>query len=148
MAGAHREDPGGGRLIAPTLVEHAAAGQAFKVRFEQHHGSVRAYVPDGRDSLEVSVAMWHLLGEHCRAHGATRLLVVEDLDGTVPFEQIDAVIAAMADAGFGAIRTAFVELQDDLQGSEHGSILASERGVEVYVTNDEFVARHWLMYGE
>ena len=64
--------------------------------------------------------MWHLLGTHCRTHGATRLLVVEDLDGTVPLEQIDDVIAAMADAGFGAIRTAFVELQDDLQGSEHG----------------------------
>jgi len=135
-------------LIAPTLVEHDAAGQPFKVRFEQHHGYVRAYVHEGRDSLEVSIAMWQMLGTYCRAHGATRLLVVEDLDGTVPLEQVDTVIAAMADAGFGAIRTAFVELQDDLQGSEHGSILASERGVQVYVTNDEFVARHWLMYGE
>ena len=120
MAGAHRENPGGGRVIAPILVEHDAQGQAFKVRFEQHHGYVRAYVHEGRDSLEVSTAMWHLLGTHCRTHGATRLLVVEDLDGTVPLEQIDDVIAAMADAGFGAIRTAFVELQDDLQGSEHG----------------------------
>ncbi|MUV14474.1 hypothetical protein [Noviluteimonas gilva] len=135
-------------MIAPILVEHDAQGHAFKVRFEQHHGYLRAYVHEGRDSLEVSTAMWHLLGQHCRTHGATRLLVVEDLDGTVPLEQIDDVIAAMADAGFAAIRTAFVELQDDLQGSEHGSILASERGVNVYVTNDEFVARHWLMYGE
>ena len=135
-------------MIAPTLVEHDADGQRFKVRIEQQHGYLRAYVHDGRDSLEVSIAMWKLLAEQCAKHGARRLLVVEDLDGTVAPELIDQVIAHMADEGFADIRTAFVEMQDDLQGSELGSILASERGVQVYVTNDEFVARHWLMYGE
>ena len=135
-------------MIAPTLVEHDADGQRFKVRIDQHHGYLRAYVHDGRDSLDVSKAMWSLLADHCRTHGARRLLVVEDLDGTVAPELIDQVIAHMADEGFADIRTAFVEMQDDLQGSELGSILASERGVQVYVTNDEFVARHWLMYGE
>ena len=134
-------------MIAPILVEHDVDGQGFKVRFEQQHGYLRAYVHEGRDCLDVSIAMWRLLAEHCRQHGVRKLLVIEDLDGTVPPDQIEVVIDAMADFGFANIRTAFVELQDDLQGSELGSILASERGVEVYVTNDEFVARHWLMYG-
>jgi hypothetical protein len=135
-------------LIAPQLIEHTVDGQGFKVSLEHRPGFLRAYVHDGRDSLAVSQAMWTLLADQCRAHKASRLLVIEDLEGTVEPEHIDAVIATMADVGFGQIRTAFVEMQDDLQGSEMGSIIASERGVQVFVTNDEFVARHWLLYGD
>ena len=131
-------------MIAPILVD----GEGFKVRIEQQHGYLRAYVHGGRDSLAVSIAMWKLLAEQCALHGAKRLLVVEDLESTVDAADIDKVIDAMAEFGFARIRTAFVEMQDDIQGSELGSILASERGVRVHVSNDEVVARHWLMYGD
>ena len=130
-------------MIAPVLVD----GEGFKVRIEQQHGYLRAYVHGGRDSLAVSIAMWKLLAEQCALHGAKRLLVVEDLESTVDPDDIGKVIDAMAEFGFARIRTAFVEMQDDLQGSELGSILASKRGVRVHVSNDEVVARHWLMYG-
>ena len=63
-------------------------------------------------------------------------------------EDVEKVIDAMATFGFASIRTAFVEMQDDLQGSEHGGILMTERGMAIHVSNDEFAARHWLMYGE
>ena len=131
-------------MIAPVLVD----GEGFKVRIEQQHGYLRAYVHDGRDSVAVSIAMWKLLSEQCALHGAKRLLVVEDLESTVDPDDIGKVIDAMAEFGFARIRTAFVEMQDDLQGSELGSILASERGVRVHVSNSEVVARHWLMYGD
>ena len=101
---------------------------------------------DGRDSLDVSIAMWKLLAEQCRAHGAKRLLVVEDLESTVAPEDIDKVIDAMEAFGFAQIRTAFVEMADPA-GSEMGGILASERGVSIYISSDEVAARHWL-YGE
>ena len=131
-------------MIAPVLID----GEGFKVRLEHQYGYLRAYVHDGRDSLAVSIAMWKLLAEQCALHGAKRLLVVEDLESTVDAADIDKVIDAMAEFGFARIRTAFVEMQDDIQGSELGSILASERGVRVHVSNDEVVARHWLMYGD
>jgi hypothetical protein len=131
-------------VIAPALVD----GDGFKVRIEHHHGYLRAYVHDGRDSLEVSIAMWKLLAEQCRKHNARRLLVLEDLDGTVEVDNIDKVIDAMVEFGFEQIRTAFVELQSDQQGSELGAILLTERGVRIHVGGDEFAARHWLMYGE
>ena len=44
-------------MIAPILVD----GEGFKVRIEQQHGYLRAYVHGGRDSLAVSIAMWKLL---------------------------------------------------------------------------------------
>ncbi|UHQ19226.1 hypothetical protein LVB87_13705 [Lysobacter sp. KIS68-7] len=136
-------------MIVPTLLEHVLdSGESFKVRLEQQHGFLRAYVHEGRDSLAVSIAMWKLLAEQCALHGARKLLVIEDLDATVDRDDVPKVIDAMADFGFASIRTAFVEMQDDLQGSEHGGILLTERGIAIHVSNDEFVARHWLMYGE
>ena len=131
-------------MIAPALVD----GEGFKVRFEHHHGYLRAYVHDGRDSLDVSIAMWKLLGEQCRLFNARRLLVLEDLEGTVDVAEIPKVIDAMEAFGFAHIRTAFVEMQSDLAGSEMGGILASERGVSIYISSDEVAARHWLVYGE
>lgn len=131
-------------MIAPVLVD----GTGFKVRIEQKHGYLRAYVHEGRDSLDVSIAMWKLLAEICEKHGAKRLLVVEDLESTVAAEDIGKVIDAMAEFGFAQIRTAFVEMQSDLAGSEMGGILATERGVSIYISGDEVAARHWLVYGE
>ena len=131
-------------MIAPTLVD----GEGFKVRFEQHPGYLRAYVHDGRDSLDVSIAMWKLLGEQCRLFNARRLLVLEDLEGTVDVAEVPKVIDAMIEFGFADIRCAFVELASDQQGSEHGAILLTERGMRIHVGGDEFAARHWLMYGD
>lgn len=136
-------------MIAPTLLEQVLdTGERFKVRIEQQHGYLRAYVHEGRDSLAVSIAMWKLLAEECERHGARKLLVIEDLDDTVDRADVPKVIEAMAGFGFANIRVGFVEMQDDLQGSEHGSILLTERGMAIHVSNDEFAARHWLMYGE
>ena len=131
-------------MIAPTLVD----GEGFKVRFEQHPGYLRAYVHDGRDSLEVSIAMWKLLGEQCRKLNIRRLLVLEDLEGTVDVAEVPKVIDAMIEFGFADIRCAFVELGSDQQRSEHGAILLTERGMTTHVGGDEFAARHWLMYGD
>ena len=131
-------------MIAPTLVD----AEGFKVRFEHHHGYLRAYVHDGRDSLDVSIAMWKLLGEQCRKLNIRRLLVLEDLEGTVDVAEVPKVIDAMIEFGFADIRCAFVELGTDQQGSEHGAILLTERGMTTHVGGDEFAARHWLMYGD
>ena len=136
-------------MIAPEVIDCALVdGEGFKVRIEQQHGYLRAYVHDGRDSLAVSIAMWKTLAEQCRRHGARRLLVIEDLESTVDPADIGKVIQAMADFGFADIRCAFVELQSDQQASEHGAILLTEHGMRTHVGGDEFAARHWLMYGE
>jgi hypothetical protein len=122
-------------------------GPGFRIRFQQESGFLRAHVFDGVDSIEVSEAMWRLLGAECRASGMDRLLVLEDLEATVDIGELGRVIQAMEAAGFRYIRTAFVELRDDIQGSEHGGILCLERGMLIRVFSDETEARRWLMYG-
>lgn len=118
------------------------------MRVDAHDGYLRAHVDDGVDSLAVSIAMWKMLSEQCRLHAARRLLVIEDLRDTVELADIDAVIEAMEGFGLADIRIAFVELQADIQGSEHGQVLALERNITVMAFTNEAEARRWLLYGE
>lgn len=123
-------------------------GPGFRIRYDGEPGYLRAHVYDGTDSLQVSMAMWRMLGEECRAGGAQRLLVLEELDSTVDLADVTQVIDSMVDAGFRAVRVAFVELLEDIQGSEHGEILCLERGIVIRTFSEEDAARRWLVYGD
>lgn len=122
-------------------------GPGFKIRFDDEPGYLRAYVHDGVDSLDVSMAMWMLLGQECQQRGVTRLLVLEDLESTVAMEDIATVVQAHVQAGMQRVRTAFVELRDDVQGSELAQIISNEHGIDNRVFTDEGEARRWLLYG-
>jgi hypothetical protein len=54
----------------------------------------------------------------------------------------------MEQAGMARFRCAFVELRDDIQGSELGEILCRERGMTVRIFSQEAQARRWLIYGD
>lgn len=123
------------------------AGPGFRIRFDDESGYLRGYVFDGTDSREVSMAMWSMLAAECRATGDTRLLVLEDLLSTVDPPEIESVVDSMCHAGLGGVRIAFVELRDDIQGSEYGEIMCRERGMDIRVFSNETEARRWLVYG-
>ena len=122
-------------------------GPGFRICFDDEPDYLRAYVFDGTDSLEVSCAMWHMLGEECRIVSARRLLVLEDLLSTVDAADIEQVVDAGFEAGLGDVRVAFVELRDDIQGSELGETICVERGMEARTFSNEVEARRWLIYG-
>ena len=122
-------------------------GPGFKVCYEDEPSYLRAYVFDGTDSVEVSIAMWRMLAAEGAAVGATRMLILEDLVSTVGLEDLAAVIDGIEAAGMGRFRSAFVELRDDIQGSELGEIMLQERGITIRIFSNETEARHWLLYG-
>ena len=122
-------------------------GPGFKVCYEDEPGYLRAYVFDGTDSVEISIAMWRMLASEAAAVGVTRMLILEDLVSTVGLEELAAVIDGIEAAGMGRFRSAFVELRDDIQGSELGEIMLQERGITIRIFSNETEARHWLLYG-
>ena len=122
-------------------------GPGFKVCYEDEPGYLRAYVFDGTDSAELSIAMWRMLAAEGAAVGATRMLILEDLVSTVGLEDLGTVIDGIEAAGMGRFRSAFVELRDDIQGSELGEIMLQERGITCRIFSNETEARHWLLYG-
>ena len=87
-----------------------------------------------------------MLGDECKAVSASRLLVLEDLLSTVEIVNIERVVEASA-AAVNGVRTAFVELRDDIQGSELGETMCLERGMDVRTFSNEVEARRWLIYG-
>ena len=121
-------------------------GPGFKVCYEDEPSYLRAYVFDGTDSVEVSIAMWRMLAAEAAAVGATRIMVLEDLLSTVDLQELGQVIDAIEAAGMGRFRSAFVELRDDIQGSELGEIMLQERGITIRIFSNETEARHWLIY--
>ncbi len=123
-------------------------GPGFRIRFDDEPGYLRAHVFDGTDSLDVSLAMWRMLGEECRVRAATRLLMLEELRATVDTADIDPIINTMIDAGLREVRIAFVELLDDIQGNEVAETLCLERGIIVRIFSEEDTARRWLLYGD
>lgn len=123
-------------------------GPGFRICFDDEPNYLRAYVFDGTDSLEVSLAMWRMLASECEAVEATHLLVLEDLLATVDVPEIDAVVDAIFDAGLAKVRIAFVELRDDIQGSELAEIMCLERGMKTRIFSHEADARHWLIFGD
>lgn len=130
------------------IADRIVAGPGFSIGFRSEPGYLRAHVFGGTDSLDVSVAMWRMLGEECRRLAVSRLLVLEDLEATVDVPEIAAVVDAQVDAGFAAVRVAFVELREDIQGSELAEIYSQERGLSNRVFSNEDAARRWLMYGD
>ena len=123
-------------------------GPGFKVSYEDEPGYLRAYVFDGTDSVAISIAMWRMLAAEGAAVGATKMLILEDLVSTVGLEDLGTVIDGIEAAGMGRFRSAFVELRDDIQGSELGEILLQERGITIRIFSNENEARHWLLYSD
>ncbi len=69
-------------------------GPGFRICFDDEPGYLRAYVFDGTDSQEVSIAMWHMIAAECDAVQASRLMVLEDLRSTVEMPDLEPVVDA------------------------------------------------------
>ncbi len=123
-------------------------GPGFRICFDDEPGFLRAFVFDGTDSLEVSLAMWRMLAAECESTNSKRLLVVDALRSTLDLPGIEAVIDAISTMSVAELRVAFVELRDDIQGAEFGEILCLERGIMGRAFSHEAEARHWLVYGD
>jgi hypothetical protein len=123
-------------------------GDGFSIELEQHRGYLRAYVFDGTDSEAVSIAYHRLLGEECARLDVDRLLIVEDLADAAPIENVEAVVRAAVEAGFGRIRTAFVEMQGGHGVNAQSELTSFMHEITVMVFVNEQQARNWLLYGD
>jgi len=128
---------------APALLE----GDGFLIRLDPQPGFLRAHVTGGEDSLATSLAVWRLLAAECRARDTTKLLVVEELAGTLSLDEVGIMVETLHAEGFPDVRIAFVDLAGNLSVGEHGEILAIERGFTVQAFTREAEARNWLLYG-
>ncbi|MFT3756297.1 MAG: hypothetical protein QM769_10200 [Pseudoxanthomonas sp.] len=143
MAGEDRQDSRRGRMSNTRVVD----GPGFRIRLDDEPGYLRACICDGVDSYEVSLAAWRILAAECQAARPARMLVLEDLESTINAEEIERLEVEIHRM-LPAMRVAFVELRDDVQGAELGEIIARGRGINTRAFSSETEARRWLLFGD
>ncbi len=124
-------------------------GDGFTVRFEPRPGYLHARVSEGVRSPATRRGFWTAIAARALRQGATRLMVVEALDGEPADEgELLELLPFIASLGVQALRIAFVIRGDHLLGRlELSEILAREHGFEGRVFIDADAAETWLRYG-
>jgi len=124
-------------------------GAPYVVEAEPRSDYLRIVIRGVRSSEAVSIAGWREVARHVREHGASRVLVVSELEGPLPTpDQQRRIMLALVGWGFERVRTAFV-LADALNVAslEHGEMQARELGQESRVFGSEALAEVWLRHG-
>lgn len=117
----------------------------YTLTFESHADYLRAHVTGPEDTVEVSIAYWSEIAAACRAGAVRRLLVVEELEGTVRPGEMDAVVEGLLQLGFHDIRVAFVDATEDAALLVSAEIRAQRHGFVGRVFRREAEAERWLL---
>jgi hypothetical protein len=125
------------------------ASQHFHVRYENRPGYLFAKIDGPYDSLEISLSYWRELAAECQRRKASRLLVVDQLQGEpLDINAVESLIKGWQGTGLESVQTAFVELDSvNVAFMEHGQIFANESGFSTRVFTEFEEAERWLRYG-
>ena len=100
----------------------------------------------GSDSLEVSKAFWREIIETGTQLKYKKILVDEDLEGSVPIGDIYEVITTGLDIGdVRSMKIAFVDRYlEQMEGNIFGEKVATNRGINAKVFTNIEEAEQWL----
>ncbi len=117
----------------------------YTLTLEPREHYLRAHVSGPEDTVEVSIAYWSEIAAACRAGAVRRLLVVEELEGTVQPSEMAAVVEGLLQLGFHDIRVAFVDATEDASLLVSAEIRAKKEGFVGRVFRREAEAERWLL---
>jgi hypothetical protein len=118
---------------------------AYVLSLEPREHYLRAHVSGPEDSVEVSIAYWPEVAAACRASGARRLLVVEELEGNARPSDMEAVVDGLIQLGFQHIRVAYVDATEDASLLVSAEIRVQMHGFTGRVFRREAEAERWLL---
>jgi len=104
-------------------------------------------VVTGHDSLADSKQMWHAIFEACRTHDVNKVLVVENLLGTLSIGETSEVVNYIVALGVAeGIRVAFVDKQPMQYAiNKFAETIANNKGIDGKVFFTESAAQTWLL---
>lgn len=118
----------------------------YTLKMERRDDYLYFYVT-GRDSLEVSKAFWREMIEECIKLRYDKLLVDEDLEGSVSVVDAYEVVTYGADIpDIRNIRIALVERHSEhIPEALFGETVAANRGINAKVFKTVSEAEQWLL---
>jgi hypothetical protein len=117
-----------------------------KVRYEHRDGYLFAHITGRGESLETSRANWSAIAAACRQANYTRVLILEEIEGEMPFMEQFAFAEGLTRLGFDGIRVAFVDQKpEQFANNKFAEDVAVNRGARgrMFATVGE--AEAWLL---
>lgn len=115
----------------------------FQLTFEDRGSYLYAHLT-GRDSFAASLDYWHQITGKAKELGYQKVLVHENLEGTICEGETFSLITEVVPSGIG-IRVAFFdEHQSDDSINELGELMATNRGADFRVFKSVSDAVRWI----
>jgi hypothetical protein len=118
----------------------------YDVRFENRGSYLLALITGRGEQLETTRATWRSIAAECKARGFTRLLILEDIEGQLPFMDQYAFADGLKQIGFDGIAVAFVDAQpEQYANNKFAEDVAANRGVHGRMFQTVAEAEAWLL---
>ena len=118
----------------------------YTIEFEHRPKYLYAFVSGNKDSLEVTKAYWLELLKECRKGECNKILVEENLDGTLTMQEVYEFASEYAEMGFQDILVAFVDRHPAHQQlNRFAELVATNRGGRIRMFDSVGEAKQWLL---
>lgn len=105
--------------------------KAYTLTMEARDGYLYARL-EGADSYDASLEYWSLIGKKCQELGLRRVLVHENLTGTIDEVEMYEIVTKYMEAGFLGVEVAlYDDNPDDHLINALGQMIATNRGALV-----------------
>lgn len=118
----------------------------YTIEFDHRPKYLYAFVSGEDDNLEITRNYWLEMLEECRKHGFDKLLVEENLQGSLSMQEVYEFASEYAGLGFREILVAFVDRHPEQQQlNRFGELVATNRGGRIRVFDSVGEAKQWLL---
>ncbi|MGI9056212.1 MAG: hypothetical protein ACR2F2_10475 [Pyrinomonadaceae bacterium] len=118
----------------------------YTIEFEHRPKYLYAFISGKDDSLEITRSYWQEMLNECRTHRFDKLLVEENLEGSLSMQEVYEFASEYLQMGFRQIIVAFVDRYPEQQQlNRFGELVATNRGGRIRVFDSVTDAKQWLL---
>lgn len=118
----------------------------YNIEFEHRPKYLYAFISGKDDCLEITRSYWQKMLDECRTHGFSKLLVEENLEGSLSMQEVYEFASEYAAMGFREILVAFVDrFPEQQQLNRFAELVATNRGGRIRVFDTISDAKQWLL---
>jgi hypothetical protein len=116
------------------------------VRFEHRGAYLFAHITGKGESLQTTQANWREIADACKRGGYNKVLILEDIEGEMPFMEQFAFAAGLKEIGFDGVKVAFVDAKaEQFANNKFAEDVAVNRGANGRLFQDIDEALAWLL---
>jgi hypothetical protein len=117
-----------------------------EVRFEDRGEYLFAHITGKGESLETTQQNWRAIAAACKRGHYSKALILEDIEGEMPFMEQFAFAAGLKEIGFDGVMVAFVDAKSQqFANNKFAEDVAVNRGANGRLFQTIEAAEAWLL---